>query len=78
MIRHLHYFRVIKCAYEKGWTEDTSMINRPNTAMHPLSKPTTYHNPYSPLAIRYGIPAAPYPYETDRGENWMLRSDKTR
>lgn len=76
-IRHLHYFRVIKCAYEKGWVEDTSMINRPNTAMHPLSKPTTWHNPYSPLAIRYGIPAAPYPYETDRGENWMLRSDKT-
>ena len=76
-IRHLHYFRVIKCAYEKGWTEDTSMINRPNTAMHPMSKPSTYHNPYSPLAVRYGIPAAPYPYDTDRGENWMLRSDKT-
>ena len=76
-IRHLHYFRVIKCAYEKGWVEDTSMINRPNTAMHPLSKPATYHNPYSPLAVRYGIPAAPYPYETDRGENWMTRSDKT-
>lgn len=77
-ILHLHYFRVIKCAYEKGWVEDTSMINRPNTAMHPLSEPTTFHNPYSPLSIRYGIPAAPYPYETDDGENWMLRSDKTR
>ena len=77
-IRHLHYFRVIKCAYEKGWVEDTSMINRPNTAMHPLSEPTTWHNPYSPLAIRYGIPAAPYPYETDDGEQWMLRSDKTK
>ena len=76
-IRHLHYFRVIKCNYDKGWTEDTSMINRPNTAMHPLSQPSTYHNPYSPLAVRYGIPAAPYPYDTDRGEKWMLRNDKT-
>ena len=76
-IRHLHYFRVIKCAYEKGWVEDTSMINRPNTAMHPLSKPTTYHDPYSPLAVRRGIPAPPYPYDTDRGEKWMLRTDKT-
>lgn len=76
-IRHLHYFRVIKCAYEKGWVEDTSMINRPNTAMHPLSKPSTFHNPYSPLAVRCGIPAAPYPYDADRGEQWMLRTDKT-
>ena len=77
-IHHLHYFRVIKCSYEKGWVEDTSMINRPNTAMHPLSKPTTFHNPYSPLSIRYGLPAAPYPYESDDGENWMLRNDKTK
>ena len=51
-IWHLHYFRFIRCDYEKGWVKDTSMINRLNTPMHPLSKPTTYHNPYSPLSIR--------------------------
>ena len=77
-ILHLHYFRVIKCSYEKGWVEDTSMVNRPNTAMHPLSKPSTYHAPYTPLSVRCGIPAPPYPYETLDSENWMLRTDKTK
>ena len=76
---HLHYFRFIRCDYHKGWTEDTSMINRLNTPMHPLSKQTTYHNPYSPLSVRDGIPACPRPYasweESDR--NWMLSTDKT-
>ena len=76
-IWHLHYFRFMKCAYEKGWVEDTSMINRPNTAMHPMAEPTTYHNPYHPKAVRYGIPAAPYKYETYTDDNWMLRNDKT-
>lgn len=79
-IWHLHYFRLILCDYHKGWVEDTSMINRPNTPMHPLSSPSTYHDPYSPLAVRKGIPAAPYPYDTYREEEryWMLRSDKTK
>ena len=45
---HVHYFRWIKCDYHKGWADDTSLVNRPNTAMHPLSKPSTYHNPYTP------------------------------
>ncbi len=78
-IWHFHYFRYIKCLYEKGWVEDTSMINRPNTAMHPMSKPTTYHNPYSPLSVREAIPACPRPYETHEGTpDWMLEKDKTK
>lgn len=77
-IWHFHYFRYIKCSYEKGWTEDTSMINRLNTPVHPLAKPTTYHNPYSPLSIRDGIPACPRPYKTYTDAGWMLEKDKTK
>jgi len=77
-IWHLHYFRYIKCSYDKGWTNDTSLINRLNVPMHPLSAPSTYHNPYSPLSIRDGLPAAPRPYKTYGGVGWMLDRDKTR
>ena len=76
-IWHLHYFRFIKCSYAKGWVEDLSMINRPNVPMHPLGTPTTYHNPYSPLSVRDGIPAVPRPYRTYDGVGWMLNRDKT-
>jgi hypothetical protein len=75
---HFHYFRYIKCSYEKGWVQDTSMINRLNTPVHPLSSPTTYHNPYSPLSVRDGIPAAPRPYATHDGQDWMLEPDKSK
>ncbi len=74
---HFHYFRFIKCLYSKGWVEDTSMINRLNTPVHPLSKATTYHNPYSPLCVREAIPACPRPYETYTDSSWMLNKDKT-
>lgn len=77
-IWHLHYFRLLNCDYKKGWVEDISMINRPNTAMHPLAGPSSYHNPYSPVSIREGIPAAPRPYELWEQDNWMLRRDKTK
>ena len=77
-IWHLHYFRFIKCDYDKGWVKDTSMINRPNTPMHPLSSPSTYHSPYSPLSVREGIPAAPRPYETWADSSWMLERDKSK
>ncbi|MGL6198423.1 MAG: nuclear transport factor 2 family protein [Lachnospiraceae bacterium] len=79
-IWHLHYFRTIKCSYEKGWVEDTSMNNRLNVPVHPLSKPTTYHNPYSPLSIRDGIPAMPRPYKTfNKNERlWELDRNKTK
>lgn len=76
---HLHYFRYIKCLYSKGWAEDTSLINRLNVPVHPLAKPIIYHNPYSPLGIRDGIPACPRPYETytEKDKRWWLNRDKT-
>ena len=77
-IWHLHYFRYIKCLYDKGWVDDTSMINRLNVPVHPLAKPVTYHNPYSPHSIREAIPASPRPYETYSGSAWMLEKDKTK
>ncbi|WP_102345997.1 nuclear transport factor 2 family protein [Bacillus sp. Marseille-P3661] len=77
-IWHMHWFRLFKCSYEKGWVEDTSMINRLNTPVHPLAKPSTYHNPYSPLSIREGIPACPRPYATWTDSNWMLERDKSK
>lgn len=75
---HLHYFRYIKCSYERGWVEDTSMINRPNIPVNPLASPSTYHNPYSPLCIRDGVPAAPRPYATFDDVGWMLERDKSK
>jgi hypothetical protein len=75
-ILHLHWFRYITCLYVDGWTDDTSLINRPNTAMHPLSQPTTHHNPYHPLSVRDGIPAAPRPHATLGDPDWMLSRDK--
>lgn len=77
-VLRLHYFRLIKCDYHKGWVEDTSMINRLNTPVHPLAGPTTWHDPYSPLNIRQGIPAPPRPYKTYDGSEWMLEKDKTK
>lgn len=75
-IWHLHYFRFIKCNYQKGWVEDISMINRMNAPLHPASQPTTYHNPYSPLSIREGIPICPRPYKKHEGNsNWMIHKD---
>lgn len=77
-IWHLHYFRFIKCDYKKGWVEDTSMINRLNVPLHPEAEVSTYHNPYSPLSIRDGIPCAPRPYKTwDQADlNWELDRNK--
>ena len=77
-IWHLHYFRLIRCSYEKGWVEDVSRINRLNTPMNPLAMPATYHNPYSPLSIRDGIPCAPRPYAgyTEADRFWELNRDK--
>ena len=74
---HLHYFRLIKCDYHKGWVEDISMVNRKNN-LHPLAKETTYHNPYTPESIRVGLPACPRAYDTyeNSDKNWMLNKDK--
>lgn len=75
-IWHLHYFRLIKCDYQKGWVEDTSMIHRPNIPVHPLAEPTTYHNPYSPLCVREAVPPCPSAYETYTDAGWMLDKHK--
>lgn len=74
----LHYFRYLKCDYKKGWVEDTSMIHRLNTPLHPMADTTTYHNPYSPLAVRRGIPCPPKPYQTygEKDRNWELDVNK--
>lgn len=77
-IWHLHYFRFIKCDYKKGWVDDTSMINRLNTPLHPDADTCTYHNPYSPTSIREGLPCAPKPYATytDADVHWELDRNK--
>lgn len=77
-IWHLHYFRYMKCDYKKGWVDDTSMINRLNTPLHPMADTTTYHNPYSPTNIRVGLPCAPKPYQTytDADKRWELDVNK--
>ncbi len=77
-IWHLHYFRYMKCDYKKGWVDDTSMINRLNTPLHPMADTTTYHNPYSPTNIRAGLPCAPKPYQTytDADRRWELDVNK--
>lgn len=77
-IWHLHYFRLIKCDYKKGWVDDISMVNRLNTPLHPLSKACTYHNPYTPTSVRDGLPCAPRPYATytDADKNWELDRNK--
>lgn len=74
----LHYFRYMKCDYKKGWVDDTSMINRLNTPLHPMADTTTYHNPYSPASIRVGLPCPPKPYRTytEADENWELDVNK--
>jgi hypothetical protein len=75
---HAHSFRMIKCHYEPGWGVDTSLINRLNIPVHPLAKPSTYHNPFSPLSIREAIPAVPTPYQTWTDSSWMLERDKSK
>ena len=53
-------------------------LYRLKSPMHPLSKPGTYHNPYSPNSVREGIPACPRPYETYTGKEWMLSREKEK
>lgn len=75
---HGHSFRTIKCKYHEGWVQDLSLLNRPNIPIHPLARPTTYHNPFSPISIRESIPACPIPYETWTDSSWMLERDKSK
>lgn len=73
-ILNAHYFRFIECSYQGGFVDDLSRIHRSHP-MHPMAEATTYHHPYSPLAIRQAIPAAPQPYESYNGSGWMLGKD---
>ena len=75
-IWHFHWFRLMKCDYQKGWVQDTSLENRPNIPVHPLAEESTYHNPYTPYSIRECIPMYPRPYKTWDGEDWMLKKKK--
>ena len=77
-IWHLHYFRLFKCRYEDGWVDDLSRINRLNLPAHPHSQPLTYHNPYSPLSVRDGIPPAPPRYDSYTDSAWMTETRKDR
>ena len=75
---HVHYFRLMKCDYDKGWVKDTSLENKLNESMPRSAKPTTYHNPYTPYTIRDCIPGIPHPYKTweESDKEWMLHNNK--
>ena len=77
-IWHLHYFRLMKCDYQKGWVKDTSLENKLNASMPRSARPTTYHNPYTPYTIRDGIPGIPHPYTSyeESDKDWMLHNEK--
>ena len=77
-IWHVHYFRLMKCDYEKGWVKDTSLENKLNASMPRSARPTTYHNPYTPYTIRDCIPGIPHPYSSyeESDKDWMLHNNK--
>ena len=77
-IWHLHYFRLMKCDYQKGWVKDTSLENKLNASMPRSARPTTYHNPYTPYTIRDCIPGIPHPYTSyeESDKDWMLHNEK--
>jgi len=78
LIYHLHYFTVIKSSYDKGWVEDTDLVHRANTPLHPKAQSSTHHNPYTPTSVRDALPAVPRPYADYDGPGWMLERDKTK
>ena len=77
-IWHLHYFRLMKCDYQKGWVKDTSLENKLNASMPRSARPTTYHNPYTPYTIRDCIPGIPHPYTSyeESDKDWMFHNEK--
>lgn len=70
-IWHLHWFRQIKCSYEKAWVDDLSMVYS-QAPPDPGVVPTTYHNPYTPETIQDSIPPCPEPYGTWDGADWAV------
>jgi len=69
-IRHLQWFRTIKCSFAEGWVDDLSMTYSPAMPESPHLQPTTYHNPYTPETVQQSVPPCPPPYETYDGFGW--------
>jgi hypothetical protein len=76
-ILHLHWFRTIKCSYEKAWVDDLSMAYTGRLPDSPGLLPTTYHNPYTPETIQQPVPPCPPPYESMTDAAWMVREQTT-
>ena len=70
-ILHLHWFRIIKCSYQKGWVEDLSMAFSGKLPDGPELGVTTYHNPYTPEWTQAPVPPCPPPYKKITTADWM-------
>jgi hypothetical protein len=71
-ILHLHWFRTIKCSYEKAWVDDVSMTRTGQLPGSTDVQPTTYHNPYTPESVQEPVPPCPPPYESMTTADWMV------
>jgi hypothetical protein len=72
-IRHLQWFRTIKCTFADGWVDDLSMTFGGPLADSPNVHPSTYHNPYTPDAVQEPVPAPPPAYQTYEGFDWAVQ-----
>jgi hypothetical protein len=70
-ILHLHWFRTIKCSYQKAWVDDLSMTHTGRLPGSSDVQPTTYHNPYTPESVQEPVPPSPAPYATMGDAAWM-------
>jgi hypothetical protein len=77
-ILHLHWFRIIKCSYEKAWVDDLSMTLTGKLPDSPDLKPTTYHNPYTPDWVQEPVPPCPLVFETMTTADWMVKELQVR
>ena len=69
-IWRLHWFRAIKCRFDKGWLDDLTMAFGGPLPGSPHLQPTTYHNPYTPSAMQDSIPSGPKPYQSYDRPGW--------
>ncbi len=76
-ILHLHWFRTIKCSYEKAWVDDLSMAYTGKLPDSPAVQPTTYHNPYTPETVQEPVPPCQPPYDSMTDAGWMVRAQTT-
>lgn len=75
-IRHLQWFRTIKCSFDKGWVDDLSMAFGGPLSDSPNVRPATYHNPYTPESTQQPVPPCPPPYESYEGFGWATQPQK--